>query len=431
MYGPAGADHQTTTRATDAAGEGAGPGCGNGGTTPGCPANSADAGSGDAGAAVLSWLYLDRQGTVRATADSTGVTTSAAAYTDYGVLEPAAGTLYAGAGTEAAPGQEDRGTTPPLPVTTTVSPVGYTGEQLNPAAGLNHYHARDYQPATTRWLQPDPWAGNTTMPATLGKYTYVIGNPITLVDFLGEKPQYWRGHYIGDVPDNCSITAGFYTICTMPPAGTRNVPYPETSGGKCVLGKATHGWSACKIGTAPGGPPPAPPKVTTRPPQKPPAQEAPASNNENYDAAPCARDIFEGAGCTDEYLDKFGKQVSDAGRALGAPGSSPEKRSAAAKVLNELRHSSNTRQASQFARVLLDLPVVGPLLSTGSDRTGRRVRPGHFRSDQPGSIHRARNRSRSRHLPGSCGWCRCRRGGTERAPGPGIIPGSRRRRMGG
>ena len=188
VYGPAGADHQTTTPATDVTGEGAVPGCGNGGTTPGCPANTTNPKAGDAGAAVVSWLYLDRQGTVRATADSTGITTSAAAYTDYGVLEPAAGTLYAGAGTEAAPGQEDRGTTPPLPVTTTVSPVGYTGEQINPAAGLNHYHARDYQPATTRWLQADPWAGDITMPATLGKYTYVVGNPTTLVDLLGYNP---------------------------------------------------------------------------------------------------------------------------------------------------------------------------------------------------------------------------------------------------
>ncbi|OZB85889.1 RHS repeat-associated core domain-containing protein [Microbacterium sp. 13-71-7] len=155
VYGPQGPDHQVTTTGS--------------GTTS-------------------SWLYLDRQGTVRTTAGADGATTSASAYTDFGVLEPAVGTLYAGAGTEAAPGQEDKLSVVHLPVTTTRTPVGYTAEQANPVAGLGHYYARDYQPGMAAWLSADPWIGDYTSPGTLNKYVYVLNNPSTLVDVLGNRP---------------------------------------------------------------------------------------------------------------------------------------------------------------------------------------------------------------------------------------------------
>ncbi|NYE96239.1 RHS repeat-associated protein [Psychromicrobium silvestre] len=212
-------------------GTGAGPhntGCGIGGTTPGCPGTgdltmfggattrvfydgvTPISWSGDSLSSNLvygplgpehqittkttgvntSWLYLDRQGTVRVTAGSDGVTTSASSYTDFGVLEPGAGTLYAGAGTEAAPGQEDKATAVHLPVATTQTPVGYTAEQTNPAAGLQHYLARDYQPGTAAWIQADTWGGVLARPGTLNKYTYVLDNPTTLIDRGGNEPAY-------------------------------------------------------------------------------------------------------------------------------------------------------------------------------------------------------------------------------------------------
>ncbi|SFR53955.1 RHS repeat-associated core domain-containing protein [Microbacterium azadirachtae] len=178
VYGPQGADHQLTTTATGK---------------------------------TSSWLYLDRQRTVRATAGSDGVTTSASAYTDFGVLEPAAGTLYAGAGTEAAPGQEDKLAAVHLPVATTRTPVGYTGEQTNPAAGLQHYHARDYQPALASWIQADTWAGIRTLGQTLNKYAYVLNNPATLVDVLGNEPA-----YVGcnDVQCRNYMYSGIYATAT-------------------------------------------------------------------------------------------------------------------------------------------------------------------------------------------------------------------------
>ena len=183
VYGPQGADHQLTTTATGK---------------------------------TSSWLYLDRQRTVRATAGSDGVTTSASAYTDFGVLEPAAGTLYAGAGTEAAPGQEDKLAAVHLPVSTTRTPVGYTGEQANPVAGLQHYYARDYQPGLASWIQADTWAGNPARPGTLNKYAYVLNNPTTLTDVLGNRPcayEYNGSCHNGPpvspvVNDNCSPMNG-------------------------------------------------------------------------------------------------------------------------------------------------------------------------------------------------------------------------------
>lgn len=155
VYGPQGADRQLTTTSTGM---------------------------------TSSWLYLDRQRTIRVTAGSDSLTTSASAYSDFGVLEPAAGTLYAGAGTEAAPGQEDKLAAVHLPVSATRTPVGYTGEQTNPVAGLQHYFARDYQPALASWIQADTWAGDSARPGTLNKYAYVINNPVTLTDWMGDRP---------------------------------------------------------------------------------------------------------------------------------------------------------------------------------------------------------------------------------------------------
>jgi RHS repeat-associated protein len=143
-------------------------------------------------------LYLDRQRTVRATASADGATTSASAYTDFGVLEPAAGTLYAGAGTEAAPGQEDKFSAVHLPVATSRTPVGYTSEQANPVAGLQHYYARDYQPGVASWLSVDPWIGVKSQPGTLNKYAFVLNNPTTCVDYMGNRP--WDPSY-NAVPD--------------------------------------------------------------------------------------------------------------------------------------------------------------------------------------------------------------------------------------
>ncbi|SFR53886.1 RHS repeat-associated core domain-containing protein [Microbacterium azadirachtae] len=102
-----------------------------------------------------------------------------------------------------------------LPVATTRTPVGYTGEQTNPVAGLQHYHARDYQPGLASWIQADTWAGIRTLGQTLNKYAYVLNNPATLVDVLGNRPcayEYNNGCHdtplVSAVNDNCSPMNG-------------------------------------------------------------------------------------------------------------------------------------------------------------------------------------------------------------------------------
>ncbi|MDA8439919.1 MAG: putative toxin, partial [Propionibacterium sp.] len=219
-----------TTSAAHGSGRTGGPGCGNGGTTPGCPAAAST--TAFAGKAVsiandgltpiawttsdvtldqfwgpqgadhtltstssgtsVAWQYLDRLGTVRVTANTAGASTAAAAYTDYGTPEPTVGTLFAGAGKAPAPGQVAKltgGYT--LPSTLSTAPVGYTGQTTNPGTGTVHFFARDYAPALGQWLSADTYGGRTTVPSSLNLLLYVNGDPISYIDPLGHWGWDW------------------------------------------------------------------------------------------------------------------------------------------------------------------------------------------------------------------------------------------------
>jgi len=194
------------------------------------------------------------------------VTTSASAYTDFGVLEPAAGTLYAGAGTEAAPGQEDKLAAVHLPVSTTRTPVGYTGEQTNPAAGLQHYHARDYQPGLASWIQADTWSGIRALPATLNKYAYVLNNPATFTDWMGDRP--WDPAY-----DVRSDGHGSWNLQPKPGVTTVEGNTPPS-----------FNWAN------PGGPAPDP--WVSNEPSGSTTQEGPGSHTGYYSGAPCGYNFY-------------------------------------------------------------------------------------------------------------------------------------------
>jgi len=64
----------------------------------------------------------------------------------------------------------------------------YTGKEYDPESGLYHFPARQYAPVQGRWLTPDP-AGLKAMdlsnPQSWNRYTYVMNNPITMVDPSG------------------------------------------------------------------------------------------------------------------------------------------------------------------------------------------------------------------------------------------------------
>ena len=61
------------------------------------------------------------------------------------------------------------------------NPYFFTGRRYDPESGLYYYRARMYSSEVGRFLQPDPigyWDG-------LNRYTYVLNNPLNLVDPLG------------------------------------------------------------------------------------------------------------------------------------------------------------------------------------------------------------------------------------------------------
>ena len=99
------------------------------------------------------WLYYlpGALGSVRQLADADGVITFAGAYEAYGETMEAFGA--------------------------TRSSYGFAGEWTD-AVELLYLRARYYQPATGRFIQPDPFEGIASLPATLHPYQYAFNNPV-------------------------------------------------------------------------------------------------------------------------------------------------------------------------------------------------------------------------------------------------------------
>jgi RHS repeat-associated protein len=81
---------------------------------------------------------------------------------------------------------------------------GWLGQIEDDATGLTYLNARYYDPATARFISPDPLL-NPGDPQTLNPYTYARNNPLTLTDATGLDPDD-RG------------TCGAYLGSTCPPA---------------------------------------------------------------------------------------------------------------------------------------------------------------------------------------------------------------------
>ncbi len=64
----------------------------------------------------------------------------------------------------------------------------YTGAEVDAATGLYHMGARFYDSTLGRWLSEDPVQDKQFEPASLNFYTYVLNNPVLLVDPLGTDP---------------------------------------------------------------------------------------------------------------------------------------------------------------------------------------------------------------------------------------------------
>ena len=97
---------------------------------------------------------------MRKWADDSGDVTHAAGYTPFGVE------LWEEGSTESA--------------------WRHTGEWWDGYLGFAYLRARWYDPATGRFVAPDPFPGYAALPQTQHPYVYVGNNPVNLTDRSGE-----------------------------------------------------------------------------------------------------------------------------------------------------------------------------------------------------------------------------------------------------
>jgi RHS repeat-associated protein len=66
--------------------------------------------------------------------------------------------------------------------------TGYTGKNYDPEAGLIDYSARWYSPTVGRFLTEDTFVGDLGNTQSLNRYSYVMNNPVNMVDPSGHVP---------------------------------------------------------------------------------------------------------------------------------------------------------------------------------------------------------------------------------------------------
>jgi RHS repeat-associated protein len=71
------------------------------------------------------------------------------------------------------------------PNATPLTSLLYSGEMTDASTGLQYLRARYYDPSTGRFNRLDPYAGNTSDPLSLHKYTYCHSSPIMATDPSG------------------------------------------------------------------------------------------------------------------------------------------------------------------------------------------------------------------------------------------------------
>jgi len=69
------------------------------------------------------------------------------------------------------------------------NPFRYCGEYLDLSSGFYYLRARDYDPATQRFLTEDSYSGQVAEPLSLNLYSYCQGNPVNFIDPSGHVTQ--------------------------------------------------------------------------------------------------------------------------------------------------------------------------------------------------------------------------------------------------
>ncbi|WP_167347482.1 RHS repeat-associated core domain-containing protein [Microbacterium hydrocarbonoxydans] len=126
-----------------------------------------------AGASGGEWVLGDQRN-VTATAGANGQITDLVNYADFGGAE------YESTGW--------------------ASLVGNDQQPGDPTLGLDNYYARDYDPTTGSWVQPDDWRGLLVRPQSLNRYSYIENTPVSFSDDLGYVRSYMRASGGGNRP---------------------------------------------------------------------------------------------------------------------------------------------------------------------------------------------------------------------------------------
>ena len=71
---------------------------------------------------------------------------------------------------------------------------GFTGQRFDAATRIYDYRARWYDPRLGRFLSPDPVVPAHDLPQSLNRYSYVLNNPLALVDPSGNTPNDFDTH---------------------------------------------------------------------------------------------------------------------------------------------------------------------------------------------------------------------------------------------
>ena len=125
----------------------------------------------------------------------------------------------------------------------------FTGQNQDTTAGLYDFLYREYDPNQARWTSPDP-AGlasvNPSNPQSWNRYSYVLNNPLGLIDPSGLTCQWDDG--TSDAPED-SVEGGDPTACAD--AGGTWVPDPSTGS---TFGGDPNGSDNCvTVGGVPSG----------------------------------------------------------------------------------------------------------------------------------------------------------------------------------
>ena len=105
---------------------------------------------------VLSFYHTDGLGSTRLLTNNSGVVTDRYSYDVFGSSRTHTGV--------------------------SAQPFTYTGEQVDPEAGLVYLRARYYEPATGRFNNVDPFMADATESQSLNRFVYVRNNPIRFTD---------------------------------------------------------------------------------------------------------------------------------------------------------------------------------------------------------------------------------------------------------